>query len=110
MEIVPGMVTSMEPGLYIEGKHGIRTESIMLCREKETSEWGTFYEFEPLTWVPIDTRPLDLSLLSDFEIDWLNAYNKTCFEKLSPRMKDEGDDLLYLKTRCQPVKKISSGR
>lgn len=110
VEIVPGMVTSMEPGLYIEGKHGIRTESIMLCREKETSEWGTFYEFEPLTWVPIDTRPLDLSLLSDFEIDWLNAYNKTCFEKLSPRMKDEGDDLLYLKTRCQPVKKISSGR
>lgn len=105
VEIVPGMVVSMEPGLYIEGQHGIRTESIVLCREEETTDFGTFYEFEPLTWVPIDTRPLDLSLLSDFEIDWLNAYNQTCFDKLSPRMKDAGDDLLYLKNRCQPVHK-----
>lgn len=105
VEIVPGMILSIEPGLYIEGSHGIRTESIVLCVEGETNEFGTFYEFEPLTWVPIDTRPLDLSLLNEFEIAWLNEYNKTCFEKLSPRLKDQGDELLYLKDRCQPVKK-----
>lgn len=101
VEIVPGMVTSMEPGLYVAGSHGIRIESITVCIPVEENEFGTFYALEPLTWVPIDTRPVVRDLLDAWEIDWLNSYNHTCFEKLSPRL--EGEELDYLTERCKPL-------
>lgn len=103
VELAPGMVTSMEPGLYIKDSHGIRIESITLVKEVGQNDFGTWYGLECLTWVPIDTRPVKLELLNDEELDWLNDYNAKCFEKLSPRL--EGEDLRYLTEICKEVKK-----
>ena len=103
VKIVPGMVTSVEPGLYVTGKHGIRTESITLCVEGEKTEFGNFYEFESLTWVPIDTRPIATDLLTEFELQWVNRYNQTCYDKLKDLV--EGDVLAYLKERTQPIER-----
>lgn len=96
-----GMVTSDEPGIYISGSHGIRIESIMVCVKDKLTEFGQFLKFENLTVVPIDTRPVDKSLLSEEELDWINSYNKECFEKLSPYLT--GNDLEYLKEQCKEI-------
>lgn len=101
VEIKPGMVVSIEPGLYIEGSHGIRIENIASVVEAGENEFGHFYSFEVLSYVPIDTRPIDTKLLSRDEIEWLNSYNQTCFEKLSPYL--EGDDLDYLRLATMKV-------
>lgn len=101
VELAPGMVTSMEPGLYVADSHGIRIESITLVETRDENEYGTWYGFECLTWVPIDTRSVDASMLSDAELQWLNDYNQTCFEKLSSHL--EGEDLNYLAARCRPL-------
>lgn len=101
MELVPGMMTSMEPGLYITNRHGIRIESITLCVESEKNEFGQFLEFESLTWAPLDTRPVLIEMMTKKELDWLNQYNKTCYEKLSPYLS--GEELKYLEERCQAI-------
>ncbi len=101
IDMVPGMVTSNEPGVYIEGSHGVRIENIMLCIEKFTSDCGTFYGFESLSLVPIDTRPVDLNLLTDDEKNWLNMYHKNCFDVLSKYLK--GSDLEYLKEMTKKI-------
>lgn len=101
VEIAPGMITSMEPGLYVAGRHGIRIESITLCVELEQNDFGKFLALESLTWVPIDTRPVLREKLDAWEIQWLNDYNRTCFEKLSPYLN--GEELAYLEERCKPL-------
>ncbi|MDY3052628.1 MAG: aminopeptidase P family protein [Ndongobacter sp.] len=101
VEIAPGMITSMEPGLYVRDKHGIRIESITLCVVAEENEFGRFLALESLTWVPIDTRPVLREKLDAWELEWLNNYNKTCFEKLSSRLT--GEEFHYLEERCRPL-------
>ena len=96
-----GMITSDEPGIYISGSHGIRIESIMVCVKDEMTEFGQFLKFDNLTVVPIDTRPVDKSLMSEEEITWLNDYNKMCYEKLSPYLS--GHDLEYLREQCKEI-------
>ncbi len=78
--LIPGMVTSNEPGIYIEGSHGIRTENLLLTRIAH----GNFLEFETLTLCPICTKGIIPQMLSVEEIEWLNNYHHTVFEKLSP--------------------------
>jgi len=99
----PGMVCSDEPGIYIEGSHGIRTENLIFCKEAEKTEYGQFLCFEYLTYVPIDTAPLDLSLMEDQDICWLNEYHQQVYEKLSPYLEGEEAQWLYQATR--PVKR-----
>lgn len=101
VEVEPGMVVSVEPGLYIEGSHGIRTENIVLVVEDEVNEFGTFYKFEVLSYVPIDTRPVDKDLLNRDEVLWLDAYNKACYDKLSLYL--DGEDLDYLEKMTRPL-------
>lgn len=96
-----GMVTSDEPGIYISGSHGIRIENIMVCVKDELNEFGQFLRFENLTVVPIDTRPIDKSLLNEEELKWVNDYNRECYEKLSPYLS--GNDLDYLKEQCKEI-------
>ena len=93
-DMIPGMITSNEPGVYIEGSHGIRIENIMLCVEKFSNEFGKFYGFESLSICPIDTRPVIEELLTPEEKMWLNDYHSECYNKLSPFL--EGRDLKYL--------------
>lgn len=85
----PGMVTSNEPGLYIEGKHGIRTENLILCVKDEKNEYGQFLKFENLTFVPIDLEAVDLSLMTERDICLLNEYHEQVYEKISPYLTEE---------------------
>ena len=82
------MITTDEPGIYLEGKLGIRTENELLCKEVETNEWGTFYGFETITYAPIDLDLIDANLLTQDEKHWLNDYHKMVFENLSPYLDD----------------------
>lgn len=97
----PGMITSDEPGIYIENEYGIRIETDMVCVEDETNEFGTFYRFEPLTYVPIDKRPIEKDFMTKQEIQWLDEYHKLVYEKLSPYL--EGADLEYLRDATAPL-------
>ena len=101
VEFVENMTTSIEPGLYIENSHGIRIENEAYVKKAFDNEFGHFLEFETLTYVPLDTRPIKTEMLSTEEIDWVNAYNKKCYELLSPYL--EGHDLDYLKESCKEI-------
>jgi Xaa-Pro aminopeptidase len=104
MAMEPGMVTSIEPGLYRPGQWGIRIENLVMNVQAEThagSAFGEFLEFETLTLCPIDTRCIDRSLLDAGEIDWLNRYHATVFERLSPLVS--GDALTWLTERTRAL-------
>jgi len=85
----PGMITSNEPGLYLAGEYGIRIENLLLTVNAQTTDFGDFYAFETLTLCPIDTRLIDISLLSPEETDWLNAYHQKVYDLLSPLLSVE---------------------
>jgi Xaa-Pro aminopeptidase len=104
MAMQPGMITSVEPGLYRPGKWGVRIENLVLNVPAATPEgdtFGAFLEFETLTLCPIDTRCIDRSLMRADEIDWLNAYHARVRERLAPRVS--GDALAWLTTRTEPI-------
>ena len=79
-----GMLTSDEPGYYEENSHGIRTENLLLCRKDIKTQYGQFMSFETVTMAPIDLEPVDFSLMTAEEINWLNAYHQEVYEKISP--------------------------
>jgi Xaa-Pro aminopeptidase len=108
MGMEPGMITSIEPGLYRPGQWGIRIENLVLNVAAETdavkaegSQFGEFLEFETLTLCPIDTRCIDLSLMRQDEKDWLNAYHGVVRERLAPRVS--GAALAWLMERTQAI-------
>jgi Xaa-Pro aminopeptidase len=101
MAMEPGMITSIEPGLYRPGQWGIRIENLVLNVPAGNTEFGEFLAFETLTLCPIDTRCLDRSLLRQDEVDWLNAYHAEVRRRLSPHVS--GDALRWLETRTAPV-------
>ena len=88
-ELIPGMVVSNEPGFYLENHYGIRHENLIAVKEVEQTEFGTFYEFETLTICPFDRNVIDVSLLTEPEINWLNAYHDWCKEKLADDLDGE---------------------
>lgn len=96
-----GMTVTDEPGLYLAGRFGVRTENTLLIEEYATTEFGRFLQFEPLTLCPIDTTPIDLDMMSDEEIGWLNDYHKLVYDRLSPLL--DGDDKTWLKDATAPV-------
>ncbi|HMO46414.1 MAG TPA: aminopeptidase P family protein [Rubrivivax sp.] len=104
MAMEPGMVTSIEPGVYRPGQWGVRIENLVLNVPAQTPEGNTFaemLEFETLTLCPIDTRCIERSLLRTDEIDWLDAYHATVQERLAPRV--DGEALAWLQQRCRPI-------
>jgi Xaa-Pro aminopeptidase len=104
MAMEPGMVTSIEPGLYRPGQWGIRIENLVINRSVETAElgvFGDFLEFETLTLCPIDTRCIDKSLMRADELAWLNSYHEVVRERLSPLVN--GAALAWLITRTEPL-------
>jgi Xaa-Pro aminopeptidase len=94
----PGMISSIEPGLYKPGRHGIRHENLAVVREGPESELGRFLEFETITLCPIDTRAIEPSLLSVEERDWLNGYHAKVESELSSLLDDA--DRAWLHERC----------
>ena len=95
-----GMVTSDEPGIYIEGSHGIRTENLMVCVKDEKNEYGQFMKFEFLTYEPIDLDAIDKSLMRPEDIEHLNQYHKAVYEKISPYLEEEEREWLKEATRA----------
>ena len=86
---IPGIINTIEPGLYREGMHGVRHENVVLVREDGTNDFGTWYAFEPLTLCHYDTSILVRELMTPDEIAWLNAYNEHVYRTLSPRLPSE---------------------
>ena len=101
MAMQPGMITSIEPGLYRGGQWGVRIENLVLNVPAATQEqFGEFLEFETLTLCPIDTRCIDQSLMRADETAWLNAYHATVRTRLSPLLSGAGLDWLLHRTQA----------
>jgi Xaa-Pro aminopeptidase len=101
MAMEPGMITSVEPGLYREGRWGIRIENLVMNVAGPKNEFGEFLDFETLTLCPIDTRCIDRSLMRADEMAWLNDYHVTVRERLAPRVA--GPALAWLTARTAPI-------
>ena len=98
MAMEPGMITSIEPGLYRPGQWGIRIENLVLNVPAGSNEFGEFLAFETLTLCPIDTRCIARSLLRADEIDWLNGYHALVRERLEPLLAGAARDWLLERT------------
>ncbi len=98
MAMEPGMITSIEPGLYRPGRWGIRIENLVANVAGGVSEFGDFLEFETLTLCPIDTRCIEPGMLSAADVAWLNAYHATVRERLLPLVDGQARDWLLLRT------------
>jgi Xaa-Pro aminopeptidase len=101
MAMEPGMITSVEPGLYRDGQWGVRIENLVLNVAGPKNEFGEFLDFETLTLCPIDTRCIDRALMRADEIAWLNAYHVMVRERLAPCVS--GDALAWLNERTKPL-------
>lgn len=95
-----GMTQSNEPGVYVEGSHGIRHENEMVVRKGEKNEYGQFMYFETITFVPFDLDGLDVSLMTRYDIEWLNAYHAEVFAKVSPYLNEAEKEWLKHATRA----------
>ncbi len=99
-----GMITSNEPGIYIEGKHGVRIENLEVCLSAGKDDAGnSLLKFEPLTLIPYEPEALDLKQMTDEEIRWFNEYQALVFEKISPYL--DKDEKAWLEKVTKPVKR-----
>ena len=96
-----GMFITIEPGVYTEGSHGVRTENSVVVSKDVQTEYGQFYRFDTFTVVPIDTDCIDISLLTDEEIRWLNSYHQHVYEQVAPLVSERAKKWLQKKT--QPI-------
>ncbi len=96
-----GMTVTDEPGLYLAGRFGVRIENTLLIKEYKNSEFGKFLQMESLTLCPIDTAPIDKTMLLNEEIEWLNNYHKMVCDKLLPYL--EHDEQVWLKNVTKPI-------
>ena len=87
--LVEGMTVTDEPGIYLPGRFGVRTENTLLVVPYRETGFGRFLQFEPLTLCPIDTAPVITDMLTDDEKAWLNAYHRTVFDRIAPLLDDE---------------------
>jgi len=94
-----GMIVTIEPGIYREGKHGIRTENMVLVVEDEKTEYGQYLRFEPMTLCPISLKGINPDMLTENEKNWLNGYHRKVRETLSPYLDEEEKAWLEENTR-----------
>lgn len=95
----PGMLTSDEPAVYREGKYGFRTENLILCHDDKITDHGRFLKFETVTLCYIDPSLIEVSLLTDAELEWLNLYHSEVYEKLNPELNTTEKKWLREKTK-----------
>lgn len=101
--IVPGMVTTIEPGVYKQGKYGIRIENNLLCQKAFETTDGLFYKFETITYVPISLEAVDKNMLSDDDIKFINDYHHLVYTKLKPLIENDPDLVEFLKKKTQKI-------
>ena len=94
-----GMIITDEPGIYIEGSHGIRLENELLVRQGEANEYGQFMYFDTITYVPMDLDALNPEMMTAEDKKYLNNYHKEVFEKVSPYLNEEEVEFLKKYTR-----------
>lgn len=99
--IVPGMITSNEPGIYREGEYGIRLENIIECVKHSSSEFGVFYKFQTITLFPFDLKCINIGMLTTEERHWLNRYHSKVFDKLSQFLNT--DERLWLSNKTKAI-------
>ena len=99
--LVVGMTVTDEPGIYLAGKFGVRIENTLLVIPYKETEFGKFLQFVSLTLCPIDTSPILTELLTQEELDWLNAYHQRIFDTLSPHLSDE--ESAWLQEACAAI-------
>jgi Xaa-Pro aminopeptidase len=99
--LVAGMTVTDEPGIYLAGKFGVRIENTLLVTPYKETEFGKFLQFESLTLCPIDKTPILTELLTQEELDWLNAYHQRVFDTLSPHLNDE--ESAWLREACEAI-------
>lgn len=97
----PGMVNSNEPGLYLEGRYGIRIENLIVVQKHLTTEFGDFYNFRTLTLYPYAPELIDTSIMTPDEIEWINNYHQTVFNALSPLLSEEEAE--WLNNKCKKI-------
>lgn len=97
----PGMLTSNEPGYYLPGAYGIRTENLVLCVQADEFSAGDFLRFESVSLFPIDRQLIREAWLTPEEKNWLNDYHQKVFDELAPLLEDE--ERSWLRNRCLPV-------
>lgn len=83
---VEGMTVTDEPGIYLPDRFGVRIENTMIVEKYKTTEFGEFLQFDALTLCPIDTAPIDVSMLSDEEVEWLNGYHRRVYDAIAPHV------------------------
>lgn len=99
-QLEEGMVITDEPGIYKDGKFGIRIENEFIVKKAEQNKYGQFMEFETITFAPIDLDGIDTQYMTKFEIDWLNNYHAQVYEKIAPHLTDEEREWLKEYTRA----------
>ncbi len=99
--LVEGMTITDEPGIYLAGRCGARTENTLLITAYKETEFGKFLQFEPLTLCPIDKRPIIRERMLQEEIDWLNDYHQTVYDQLSPHL--DAGEAEWLRQACSPL-------
>jgi Xaa-Pro aminopeptidase len=99
--LVKGMTVTDEPGIYIEGEFGARTENTLIIKEYMDTEFGQFLQFEPLTLCPIDKELILVDMLAAEERQWLNDYHAKVYEQLSPYL--EVDEKSWLREATLPI-------
>ena len=99
--LVAGMTITDEPGIYLEGKFGVRIENTLLITPYMKTQFGQFLQFESLTLCPIDKAPIIKEMLLQEEIDWLNQYHQRVFDTLSPHLNDE--ETSWLREACKAI-------
>ena len=99
--LVAGMTVTDEPGIYLAGKFGVRIENTLLVTPYKETEFGKFLQFDSLTLCPIDKAPILTDLLTQEELDWLNAYHQRVFDTLSPHLSEE--ETAWLREACAPL-------
>lgn len=96
-----GQILTDEPGIYREGKYGIRTENVLVCKNERQADFGRFLSFDTLTMCPIDRKLIDRKLLDNDEVNWLNGYHAKVFSELGSRLNPKV--LAWLKIQCAAI-------
>ena len=100
--LMPGMLTSNEPGVYLEGRYGIRCENLVLTVPAMTTEFGDFLGFETVTMCPFDRALFDTEIMSEAEIEWVNLYHRRVYDNVAPLLDE--DERAWLAEACAPLK------
>lgn len=100
---VEGMTVTDEPGIYLPYRFGVRIENTMIVEKYKTTEFGEFLQFDALTLCPIDTAPIDVSMLSDEEVEWLNGYHRRVYDAIAPHVSM--DELEWLREATKEIRR-----